>query len=426
MKRFWALLFLVGCTVDPAANPGATCSVDADCGSERRCYRGFCVVGIVDSGVFDANSTDTLPLDASIPDAGPTDTGEACEPGEACVDPIRFGICRDGLRTCGGAVECITTSSRSETCNQLDDDCDGNTDEDWDLLRDPQHCGQCNRPCGPGLECCGGLCVNTATSATHCGGCGGNCQGETCCGGRCFATETSTTHCGACGRACDEGEVCCGDACADLRTDGAHCGTCPNSCGGGDVCCGGECHAPASSECNGCLQTCGGGTVCCQGSCVDTSSNPDFCGGCGRACGEGELCCAGECFPNDEDHCNGCEPCEMGELCCAAGCVPNNAANCNTCNFACTGGTTCCPDVPSPANPCVDLSQDPQHCGDCATQCGNQQVCSNGQCCAEGRTGCPDGCVNLDNDPDNCNACGRVCGVLNLIPLRCVGGNCRL
>ena len=55
---------------------------------------------------------------------------------------------------CTGAIPPV-----SESCNLLDDDCDGSTDEDFDLLNDNSHCGQCNRVCAAGLRCYAGDCL---------------------------------------------------------------------------------------------------------------------------------------------------------------------------------------------------------------------------------------------------------------------------
>jgi len=42
--------------------------------------------------------------------------------------------------------------------------------------------------CPPGWAFCGGACVNTATDANNCGGCGNYCPGE-CAAGQCFLFE---------------------------------------------------------------------------------------------------------------------------------------------------------------------------------------------------------------------------------------------
>lgn len=37
----------------------------------------------------------------------------------------------------------------------------------------------------------------------------------------------------------------------------------------------------------------------------------------------------------------------------------------------------------------VDLSQDPEHCGECGARCGRDQSCTSGECvCPEGTTRC--------------------------------------
>ncbi|MBN2495420.1 MAG: hypothetical protein JXR96_12570 [Deltaproteobacteria bacterium] len=63
-----------------------------------------------------------------------------CSPGEQVCEQVG-GQWRwsDG---CEGEIE-----PRDEECNQLDDDCDGQTDEEFDLGTDVEHCGECNHAC---------------------------------------------------------------------------------------------------------------------------------------------------------------------------------------------------------------------------------------------------------------------------------------
>jgi hypothetical protein len=54
---------------------------------------------------------------------------------------------------------------------------------------------------------------------------------------------------------------------------------------------------------------------------------------------------------------------------------------------------------------CVDLTSDPDHCGDCGHAVAGECVAGRIDCPA-GMTGCDDDCVDLDSDDENCGACG--------------------
>ena len=61
---------------------------------------------------------------------------------------------------------------------------------------------------------------------------------------------------------------------------------------------------------------------------------------------------------------------------------------------------------------CVDLDNDPQHCGACDNACDDDEVCDQGACatiCGEGLTPCDGACVDLDVNPDHCGGCGVAC-----------------
>lgn len=121
---------------------------------------------------------------------------------------------------------------------------------------------------------CEGQCVDTATSALHCGGCGLACgPGEVC-------------SAGACTLYCPESQKLCGDACIDPMTDRDHCGTCDSACGDGEICMNAACEV-----------SCGGGLIECDGVCRDPQTDEGFCGGCGIACAGYEDCIAGVCLP---------------------------------------------------------------------------------------------------------------------------------
>ena len=53
-----------------------------------------------------------------------------------------------------------------EVCDERDNDCDGFTDEDFDLNTNPRHCGECNNPCE--YDNAYGKCENAQCSMDRC------------------------------------------------------------------------------------------------------------------------------------------------------------------------------------------------------------------------------------------------------------------
>lgn len=140
------------------------------------------------------------------------DAFEACRPGEAPP------VC-----DCNDRVATIFPDA-PETCNGMDDDCDGRIDEIADccpacegMEERADTCtetGACvcaaegagDAPCPAGQDCCAGGCADLDTDFDNCGLCNAGCtnQADSCTGGMCM--------CGS-GPACDKAVMCVGGSC---------------------------------------------------------------------------------------------------------------------------------------------------------------------------------------------------------------------
>jgi hypothetical protein len=141
-------------------------------------------------------------------DEGYPDRDEVCFAG--------VGECRAaGVRECapGGAATVCTAvpdAAGVETCNGRDDDCDGQTDEDWPLKNTPCSAGQgiCTRsgvwecnPSNPTALRCNAV-AGTGNPIELCDYQDDDCDGQTDEGFQTAGRYTRVTDCGACGNDC--------------------------------------------------------------------------------------------------------------------------------------------------------------------------------------------------------------------------------
>ncbi|MFT3708807.1 MAG: MopE-related protein [Archangium sp.] len=110
------------------------------------------------------------------------------------------GACERMVDSCadGGVVNCVPGAPISELCNSIDDDCDGTVDNGFDLTMDGMNCGRCGNVCGAAHATAS--CVNSGCQIT-CDTGYANCNmmdGDGC--------ETNITNdinnCGGCNQTC--------------------------------------------------------------------------------------------------------------------------------------------------------------------------------------------------------------------------------
>lgn len=367
------------------------------------------------------------------------------------------GVARDG----GDGGGC----SPSEICNGEDDDCDGEADEGFDLLRDPANCGRCGEACAvdpenaasvceagscvlrcdPGFEDCDGDATNGCEAALskpgHCGDCDRACGGPTP-----FCEERETGY--ACVASCEPGRTACGGSCVDVTSDPLRCGDCDTRCEAPPnavaTCMGGAC----DFECDPGYANCDG--VAANG-CESSLRELANCGRCGARCerpGAVTSCATGSCEivgcqplrgDCDGDPENGCEA-DLGSLATCGACdnacptgVSQGTVACmdGSCRLTCAPGYGSCDGVVS--NGCEQSLADPRACGACGVACSEPtpfcQAVPGGHACTEGcgsGTACGASCVDTSRDPAHCGGCDRVCPTAANATAVCTGGACGL
>ncbi len=224
--------------------------------------------------------------------------GTTCATGQACVGGSCTTLCQTGDRLCGALG--VAARSDNLNCGTCGTVCgsgtacvDGGCTQP--VVTPPVTCAagltNCSRDAGPDA---GLVCVNIATDAFNCGGCGTLCPaGEACAGSQCLPE-------------CLASELACGGFCTNPQTDSLNCGGCASDagqvCPAGQECNGGHCAATCGfplSQCAGLLPAVDGGYVDGgnpdAGYCADLRGDRLNCGACGNACPAGDFCDQGAC-----------------------------------------------------------------------------------------------------------------------------------
>ncbi|WP_205519468.1 hypothetical protein [Pyxidicoccus caerfyrddinensis] len=365
LRALCALLLLsgaAGCKVEFPNDVPYTCDADADCGGD-----GYLCTALPNDG----------PKYCCLPEEGERcnnvdddcdgavdELDTPCYTGPAGTSGV--GTCKPGQSVCdrNGAIICVNqVVPRNEECNGKDDDCDGSSDEDFDLQTDPGYCGRCETACTLLQNCVNGECVR---------------RGELDCGNGVDDNNDGPADCAdrddCDNQACGEGCVCrngrkteanCGaggDEDNDGLTDCADRDDCDNkACGTGCACVNGR---KEETECGN--QTAQSAPIDDDGdgsaNCVDSDCDR-------QSCGDGKICQVNACVEGD----------------CANG-VDDDAKNGIDCadTAACTGepcGQGCtCGGGKRTETDCTDgISNDGDPEIDCADPDCNTKVCVAGE-----------------------------------------------
>jgi len=85
--------------------------------------------------------------------------GQSCTVGVGECENSGINVCMMGTSQCSASAE----ASSPEICDSLDNDCDGTSDEDFDLNNNPNNCGACGLVCSSTnvntLSCTTGVCT---------------------------------------------------------------------------------------------------------------------------------------------------------------------------------------------------------------------------------------------------------------------------
>ena len=447
---------------------GSACGVDADCPGGFVCKDSTSVEGKASKQCV--RSPDGLghiqcPCDSAA------QSGKLQTTCSASV--VTGGFC-PGVRACSasGLSSCTATPAAGETCDGIDNDCNGLTD---DVICDDKNpctddvcdvanlackhtpnqatCSDANA-CTTGDVCAGGLCAGKNVNCDDVNDCTSDscdkklgCQHENAaipCSDDDTCTVADTCIDGECvpGKAvnCDDKNACTADSCDKQTGSCVHAKNSGNSCNDGDLCTSSDvCNA---GKCAGTPVDCNDSNVCTNDTCVGTSGcdHTPLATGCddGNACTLADKCSDGACISGSAKVCGDSNPCTADSCDLVSGACVNKPLNGQACDDgnACTTPDACAKDVCTGAGVVCD---DSNSCtlDTCDTTKGCiyttiEGACSDGNACTLGDTCKSNFCVpgsakscedNNECTLDSCDGGDGTCNHANQKGKSCSDGN---
>ncbi len=375
--------------------------------------------------VFDAGP---LTDSASALDTGTplTDSGAGADTGPVSDTAVAGDAAAVDVALDGGAIDtgdCKPTVPPTEKCDNIDNDCDGETD---------------NGACDDDNQCTDQKCDSVKGAAGE-DGCSYSLPSGTPCddGSKCTTDDACTNGICAPGakKQCDDGNSCTIDACkadtglcsSQYLGDGKFCNdgkTCTNN----DTCTGGVCVGKATANCDD-ANPCTVDDCNDAGACSHTPKDGLLCND-NNPCTAKDACTFGACIGGDLTVCDDSKPCTndfcdpakggcvyqpklLGSPCsdglCSTGGSCDQVGSCVGQKKLCDDGKTCTVDACEPAT--GKCSNTPLALG---TPCDDGEACTTGEACdaasactpPAGQQGCDDGNSCTE---DICNVATKAC-----------------
>ena len=402
----FATLLHFACGVEPPCSQSETCSETTTDANTKETHN-------------ETHTESTTPEENTPEQECVPTTSKDCYSGASSTSGI--GLCKTGKQTCSaqgtwGSCQNEVTP-QTETCNNKDDDCDGQTDED---LTQDCYSGPANTAgiglCKKGTQTCTagqwGSCQNEVTPNTEiCNNKDDDCDGQidNNLTQTCYTGPANTAEKGLCKKGtqtCAAGQW--GSCQNEVTPNTEICNNKDDDCDGQtdeeltQICYTGPANTAEKGLCKKGSQVCNAGQwgscqnevtpqteICnnkdddCDGQIDNNSGNP--------LCSAPQVCTQGTC----RTPCQKNEDCKDIERCTLGYCE----------KLPCSSTYTAC------AHQCVNTQLSNLHCGACNTPCSSEKVCKVGQCvCGSTYPSlCAGNCVDTTKNDAHCGQCNNPC-----------------